>query len=336
MKVKFIPYQPHCFAFGGFEIQMLSTLNAAIKSGVQAEKIDVWSRDNDFEILHCWGLGLAHYDNVQWAVNAGKKVVITALLPYNEFLFEKFRHLISSYIRKAYFLTEIAEKSDAIVVVNDLQAEVCRKYFMVPPKKIHIIPNIVHDNYFKVSNHDNDTIFPVKYGFSNYVLISGNVCKRKNQLNLIKACIKERIKLVIIGSPLQGENDYINQVEELIKSNPDILWIKGLPENSPDLISAYKHCVLVALPSYNEQQPICLLEAVAMGKPLLIANRAYAKQIYYLNSCLVNPDSIDDIANGIKKIISNPANYQTPRNLIEECSESHVGDKYHNLYKKII
>lgn len=338
MRVKYVPYQPHCFAFGGFDIQMLNTLNAVTKSGLNAEKIDIWSRDNDFDILHCWGLGLPHHENIQWAKNAEKKVVVTALLPYNEFLSEKIKHFISSYIRRAYFLIEMAKKIDAIVVLNDVQADVCQRYFKIPAKKIFIIPNVVHENYFNVANPDNNinTLFSLKYGISNYVLTTGNVCRRKNQLNLIKACIKCKINLVIIGKPLDGEQDYIKQVEALIQTNANILWIKGLPENSGDLISAYKDAILVALPSFIETQPICLLEAVAIGKPLLIANRAYAKQLYYSNSCLINPFSVDDIANGIKKIISNPTNYLTPKKLIEECTESSVGEKYISLYKKII
>ena len=138
MKVKYVPFQPHCFAFGGFEIQMLSALEACIKNGVQAEKIDVWSRDNDFDILHCWGLGFHHYENIRWTKHAKKKIVLTALLSYYENFDERIRHLFSTHIKKAQYYIQIANMADAVVVVNELQAEACNKYFKVPNKKIQV------------------------------------------------------------------------------------------------------------------------------------------------------------------------------------------------------
>ncbi len=73
MKVKYIPFQPHCFAFGGFELQMLNTLEAVVNSGVIAEKLNPWGRVNDFEIIHYWGLGFIHFESILWAKHAGKK-----------------------------------------------------------------------------------------------------------------------------------------------------------------------------------------------------------------------------------------------------------------------
>jgi hypothetical protein len=60
MRVKYVQNQPHCFAFGGFEIQMLSTLKAVQEAGVDADKLNPWSRDSDFDIIHLWGLELNH------------------------------------------------------------------------------------------------------------------------------------------------------------------------------------------------------------------------------------------------------------------------------------
>src|SRR4051812_48074208 len=82
MKVRVAPLQPHCFAFGGFELQMLDALEAARRAGVAIQQLDPWSRDDAFEIVHVWGLETANASLVMWAKRAGKKVVLTALLPY--------------------------------------------------------------------------------------------------------------------------------------------------------------------------------------------------------------------------------------------------------------
>src|SRR3569623_2271318 len=61
MRVKFFPWQPHCFAFGGFDMQMLDTLDSIKNVGVDASKLDIWSRDNNFDIIHLWGVGMLNY-----------------------------------------------------------------------------------------------------------------------------------------------------------------------------------------------------------------------------------------------------------------------------------
>lgn len=333
MKVKYVPYQPHCFAFGGFEIQMLSTLDAVNKSGVQADKIDVWSRENNFEILHCWGLGFHHYENIRWAKHAKKKIVLTALLSYYENYVERIRHFFSTYIKKAQYYIEIANMADAVVVVNEQQAEVCYRYFKVPKNKIFIIPNIVHKNFYGAPH---DTSFAEKINFSDYVLTVGSVCQRKNQLHLVQACLKENLNLVIVGKTQEGSEDYGVEIERTIKNSPTVTWIKGLAPNSKELISAYQSSLLVALPSYVEQQPITLLEAVAIRKPLLIANRAYAHQKYYHHAMCVDPDSVVDISRGLKEVITNPTNFIPSTEVIEACREANVGNSYRILYERIL
>ena len=56
MKVRVLPLQPHCFAFGGFEIQMLSALEAVRACGVDAQPMDIWSRNADFDIFQLQSL----------------------------------------------------------------------------------------------------------------------------------------------------------------------------------------------------------------------------------------------------------------------------------------
>ncbi len=332
MKVKYVPFQPHCFAFGGFDLQMLNTLEAVKKSGIAGEKLNPWSRDNDFQVMHCWGLGFAHYENIRWAKHSGKKVVMTALFSYYESKYERLRHYLSTYIKKAQYYIQIANMVDAMVVLNELQAEACHKYFKVPQIKIHIIPNVIHPTFFKL---DDGSIKNDLY-LRDYVLIVGSVCRRKNQLNLIKACIKGNHKLVIVGKILDGEDDYGNEIESLIPNHENIKWIKGLPEHSDALYNYYNNCALVALPSFIEQQPISLLEGVAMKKPLLIADRAYAKQKFYKNALQINPDSIDEIEKGIAEILKSPANYTPPIASILDCSEESVGNSYRSLYEGLL
>ncbi|HVF81539.1 MAG TPA: glycosyltransferase family 4 protein [Flavisolibacter sp.] len=329
MKIKFFPYQAHCFAFGGFEVQMLSAFDALKNSKVECEKIDLWNTDSNFDIAHFWGLGLPQYENVKWAKLSGKKVVSTILLSYFEDSLGKLKFSISKKIHTQKFLFEIMQLSDKIVVVNDMQKEVCIKYYQLPENKIAIIPNIVNDIYFSkpalVKN-------PVGHPF---ILSVGNICKRKNQVALCKAVVNTDQQLVVIGKVLPGEESYGKEFKELVGQTNKIIWIQGLQANSYELFSYYFNCQGFALPSFEETQPISLLEAIACQKPILTANKQYGRQKYFQNAVHVEPGSIKSLERGIQELISSNVSDRNSR-YINECLEKNVALEYKQLYETLL
>lgn len=331
MKVKYLPWQPHCFAFGGLEIQMLSTLNAVQNVGVDAAKMDVWSRDNDFDILHVWGLDHIHEIAVYFASKAGKKIVITSLFQNFDPLVKRLRHFVSSYTGIAKCMTGIAAMADSIVVVNDIEADIAHKYFKIPYSKITYIPNIVDSKYF---DKPTGTIKSFR-GMHGYVLATGSICVRKNQLNLAKACKKLNLKLILVGNTLLGEEVYGAEVTAVIDEMSGSMIIEGLPPHSEELISAYRNCAVFALPSQFEQGPISAYEALATGCKLLIANKKYSYQEFYQNVKRVDPNSIDSIAAGLKDIINNPEKYEQPLHVMDACKSENVGMQYKALYETL-
>ena len=86
MKISHYPNQPHCFAFGGFDMQMLNVINSVNSIGVNAVKMDVWSRERDFDILHVWNVTPYNYHVINWAKKSNIKVVATVLFPYSSYL----------------------------------------------------------------------------------------------------------------------------------------------------------------------------------------------------------------------------------------------------------
>jgi len=136
MKIAFLPYQPHCFAFGGFEMQMLATFNAVKELGADVIKLNVWDTNADFDILHCWGVGLGNYENIYWAKKAGKKVVITILLEYLENLQDKLKFNISLLLHRQKLAKQMLEWADEIVVVNKDQASICIHNYKISSGKI--------------------------------------------------------------------------------------------------------------------------------------------------------------------------------------------------------
>jgi glycosyltransferase involved in cell wall biosynthesis len=329
MKVKYYPSQPHCFAFGGFDMQMLNALNSVIKTGVNASKLDIWERDQNFDIIHLWGIGSHNYQIIDWSKKCQKFVVATVLLPYYGTAKEKIFYFLRALFSRAFKEhLNYYNKVDRIVVVNDIQSKVLHKYYKVPLSKIDIIPNIVENKYFELPKMS----FSQKYNIENYVLSTGNISSRKNQYNLAKACVNLNLNLVLIGNILDGELAYGKKLENLVAANKNILWIKELPKASDDLVAAYNDCLIFALPSLDETQPISALEATAIGKPLVLLNRSYALQNYYKDAVLCDSPSVNDIEKALQKSIDDTNSEKILNDIILNCKEEKVGEKYQQFY----
>ena len=331
MKVRVLPLQPHCFAFGGFEVQMLSAISAAQECGVDVQGQDVWSRESDFDILHVWGLDIAQKNAISWAKKAGKRIVVTALLPYIS-IPHRFYYFGSAIAGVVRMKKQLLDMVDTLVVVNELQALSAQVLLGCDKTKIRIIPNIIEPQYF-ASNIEN--LSPVT-SLTDYVLCTGNVCNRKNQINLAHAAISGGYPLLIIGDVLQGEEQYGAALQQVINGHENIRWVKGVSSGSPGLVSAYSKCAAFALPSFSEQQPISALEAAAAGKPLLLGNRAYAKQKYYSNAYLVDPKSVSSIRCGLDRVMSHPAQFVPEQSFLFECTRARVGAAYRDVYLNLM
>lgn len=328
MKVKYYPFQPHCFAFGGFDMQMLNALNSVLKVGVSATEFDLWSRNQDFDIIHLWGIGPHNYQIINWSKKTEKLIVATVLLPYYGTVREKTGYFLRYYFSRAFNeLLNYYKLVDRIAVVNDVQMKILNQYYKVPLTKIDVIPNIVESKYFESPKLK----FSEKYNIENYVLCTGNISSRKNQYNLAKACVNLKLNLVLIGNVLDGELNYGEKLESLVNCNKNILWIKELSKASDDLVAAYFDCSIFALPSLDETQPISALEATAMGKPLLLLNKKYALQSYYKGAILCNSYSVEDIEMALIKCMENRGVFNLNEEILN-CKEEKVGEMYNSFY----
>ncbi len=331
MRVRVIPCQAHSLAFGGFDVQMLSAISASREEGVDISPLDLWSRDSNYDILQLWGLEECHLQNLIWAKRSGKRVVLTALLPYIS-LTTYFKSIASNLIGRRSYKNFIASNINHLIVVNEKQAISAVKMFGVPKHKISIIPNIIEDKYLKTRNRSSaDDNIDLK----EYILCTGNICRRKNQLKLAQAAISESIPLLFIGHPLPGEESHINEFQTTISEASNIKWIPGLHSHSDELYNAYKNCLGFALLSSHETQPISALEAAALGKPLMLSDKSWAKQVYYENACLINSESLESIKSGIRKIVQQPEKFTVPRNNLISCSSEKVGQAYRSIYEKL-
>ena len=327
--VAFFPHQAHCYAFGGFEIQMLDAAEAARRAGVNVIQQNWWDRSRAAPIVHHWGMGYPHIDNLRWAKASGQKIVMTVLTSYYSTALSRLRGYASGLLAEGKIVREGLRLADYVVVVNELQAKVLVDFYGIEAKQVAIIPNIVPDYFFEDRSQPSRSAEPA------YWLIAGNVCHRKNQIGAAEAALKAQIPLVVVGAAIPGEEGYADRLRALISSSKWVVWKPEMRRDSPEYRRLLQDARGLVLPSRNEQQPIIALEMAALGKPIILGDRAYGRQAIYGGACLVDTESSDAIACALRRVT---ANHELGRlkSAIHTARSTAVGEAYRQLYQSCL
>jgi glycosyltransferase involved in cell wall biosynthesis len=83
-----------------------------------------------------------------------------------------------------------------------------------------------------------------------------------------------------------------------------VRWLGNLPAD--DLAREYNRCDVFCLPSVQEGFGIVFLEAMAAGKPIVAANATAVPEVVP-QGLLVEPESVDALADGLRRIYRDAA-----------------------------
>lgn len=184
--------------------------------------------------------------------------------------------------------------------------------YNISSDKIHIIyPGL--SSVFK--NLDNENVqrqqmqIKKKYFLpENFILFLGTIEPRKNISGIINAFeqistqLSTSLALVIAGAP-GWKNKQIYSVANKSIIREQIKFIGYIaPEDKPAL---YASASLFVYPSFYEGFGFPVLEAMAMGVPVITSNRSSLPEIGNQATVLVNPNKINELAYAMKKTFSN-------------------------------
>jgi hypothetical protein len=103
-----------------------------------------------------------------------------------------------------------------------------------------------------------------------------------------------------------------------------------------DLLTAYRASRGVVLASFEEQQPTVGLEAAALRKPLLLGKRPYARQKFYAGACLVDPDSVENIVEGLVALKKSPSFHTPPAEAVQACRADRIGRQLQAIFAGLL
>jgi len=203
------------------------------------------------------------------------------------------------------YLTWICNQADAIVFPSEFSKKLLAN--LKNSVKTKVISNGVDINKFKKIDADK---FFIKFNLprrTKNILFVGRLHPEKSIDTLIKA-----LPLILMKQPnarlwIAGSGHLQTELEQLTQElnlTEKIVFFGRM--NDEDLVSIYNACDLFVLPSLAELEGMVVLEAMACGKPILIADAPDSASSYFVNQngLLFKPEDPRDLAEQALKILT--------------------------------
>ena len=237
----------------------------------------------------------------------------------------------------------LSKITDKIVAVSEDVKEDIIRYDSIDPSKIEVIPNGIDVERFnpeknttdirkEFSLEDDDIVI----GFIGRIVPAKGLEYLLNALPYLKEEFKS-IKLLIVG-----EGSLVEKLKESAKKNNifDNILFTGRRRDIPEILASIN---IFVMPSIAEGLPNALLEAMAMGKPIVTTEVGGIPEIVKngFNGLLVPPRDTLSLSKAIKELISNDRLAaklgQAARDLVHDnLSIKAIAQKWQSLYLSIL
>ena len=209
-----------------------------------------------------------------------------------------------------FLVPRYAAKAGAIIAVSEVTREHVMHYLKVGSDRVMTVYSGVDDVFRRPLSESRLSQIRQKYSLpERFLLYAGAIYPPKNFTRLIRAFAQvgpERgIPLVVAG----GENRFLSEDElrepEALGISDWVRWPGWIEQE--DLAGFYAMAEALLLPSIFESCGLPVLEAMAAGCPVVTADRYGTKELAEGAAVLVDPESVDSIATGVRRVLEDQA-----------------------------
>lgn len=249
------------------------------------------------EIVHCHDLHPHLFQVVKWKDELNYKVVAQLHCPKATGI----DHLSAKLLFKpvVYYLKKVQDEIDAFIAHTDFEKSWLKEIGIEKAKIYKVrypcVPKSLLEKYREGSSND-------------YILYVGRISWRKGIHILLKAISLinfNKFKVVIVGPRDEKYFEKILRLTESLKLNDKVEFIDKVSEDKKyELMSGSAFFVS---PSIKDHHPITLLEAQALGKPVISTNVGAIPEIV-LNGetgILVDPYDVEGLAKAVEQLMIN-------------------------------
>lgn len=265
------------------------------------------------DLVHVQTPFLAHYAGLRAARSAGLPVICTYHTFFEEYLFHYLPFLPRERLRALarYVSRQQCNALDAVIVPSQAMRQRLGDYGITTP--LEILPTGIPLERFAQGD---GAAFRQRYGIAParpVVLYVGRVAHEKNigfLIEVMQAVARQlpQALLLIAGEGPAGH--HLQQQVATAGLQQQVQFI-GYLERTSELPACYAAADVFAFASRTETQGLVLLEAMAMGKPVVALSAMGTADILTPESGAVVPqDNVDDFAAKLAALLADPARQQ--------------------------
>jgi glycosyltransferase involved in cell wall biosynthesis len=216
-----------------------------------------------------------------------------------------------TFLNRLYFhlfLKRSMTIADKIIAISESTKKEIMHNFRIHADKIVVTHLAVEEKYKLIKDNEKRINVQRKYGLpEKFMLCVGSLIPRKNIKRIIEAFKKIKgdglpHKLVVVGKKGWLYDDIFHYIDEHnLKEDIHFTGYVGYD----DLPVIYCLADLFVYPSLEEGFGLPILEAFACECPVLTSNTSSMPEVAGDAAYLINPLSIDEIADGMKEMLTN-------------------------------
>lgn len=266
-------------------------------------------RQQNYDVLHIQTPFIAHYAGLRLAKELGLPTVETYHTFFEEYLFHYVPWLPKSWLKAAArgFTRSQCNKVDALIVPSRPMLEVMQRYGVTQP--MHIIPTGLHLDEF--AGGDGPT-FRRQYGIEDQrpvMAFVGRIAHEKNIDFLLKVLVRVVQKLPNALLVVAGEGPAVPHIKKMVArlGLTDNVLMVGYLDRESQLLDCYRAADLFVFSSKTETQGLVVLEAMAVGTPVVSTAYMGTKDVLVDGQgAWIAEDDEQDFADKVHHLLSNP------------------------------
>ena len=246
----------------------------------------------------------------------------TVLTIHDCVLMERHQGFKRWLLRLLWYRLPVA-RSGIVTTISQFTKDQLLKHVFCTPDKIVVI----HDPYdpsFKPSPKPFNTDCPV--------ILQMGTGWNKNLERVAAALDGIHCFLEIVGT--------LSKEQRTILESHSIRYANHVNISDQELYSLYKKCDLVTFASLFEGFGLPIIESQAVGRPIVTSNRCPMTEVAGGAACLVDPESVESIRQGILKVIEDKVYREelVRKGLenIERFAPQKIAARYVENYEKLI
>ena len=209
----------------------------------------------------------------------------------------------------------LSVKPDLLFTQSSEDAQTAVQYNFINPKHIYAIGNGVNLEHYSptVSNANRELRTALAIPMDAFVVgFVGRLVHEKGILDLLRAAESvsrksSRVWFVLVGERLKSDSmrGSIDDLTTPIRQSHKRVCILGPRDDIPQILSAID---LFCLPSHREGMPRSIIEAMAMGKPVVATNIRGCREevVHGETGILISPHAPEELSDTILHLSENP------------------------------